>query len=249
VQLKALHNDKTLFAHEAEKETDYICPECFARVRLRRGVFRQPHFFHLSTPQPCRQKGKSLLHITVQADIARLLPKEEALIELRFPSIGRIADVVWPKKRLIFEVQCSPISEKEVRERNRDYQSEGYDVVWLLSSQVFNKKYLSAAEAFLISSPHYYFTSLKGGEVFFYDLEKEISSGEKTNWSDPLPISLHQPKRLEGGKISFAGDLSDLITRGELSLHLKKKKSFSFRESIVGSYLSILRLLQELLAE
>ena len=49
----------------------------------------------------------------------------------------------------MFEIQCSPITAREIEERNSDYQSLGYQVIWILHDSLYNKGRLTAAEYFL----------------------------------------------------------------------------------------------------
>ena len=83
-------------------------------------------------------------HLAIQKVLSKSLPGSR--LEHRFPSIGRVADVVYFPKKIIFEVQCSPISLKEVQKRNRDYLSLGFTVIWILHDRHYNKKTLSLAE-------------------------------------------------------------------------------------------------------
>lgn len=102
-------------------------------------------------------------HLQVQYYLEELLGEAQCRLEHPFPSINRIADVVWLPKRIIFEVQCSGITAQEVRQRNCDYKSEGYQVVWLLHNRQFNRQRVSAAEMELRNQPHY-FTDMSAGE-------------------------------------------------------------------------------------
>ena len=81
-----------------------------------------------------RAFGKGLVHLSVQNRILEMLPPNEADMEVRFDTIGRIADVAWTSQKIVFEVQCATITAEEVMERNPSYASVGYDVVWILHS-------------------------------------------------------------------------------------------------------------------
>ena len=115
MQFFAYYQDQISFSEEALKGRDYRCPECHGRLRVKEGLHRRKHFFHLHPPIHCRQSKKSELHLTIQKVISASLPSGESFLEKRFPSIQRIADIVWEPKHLIFEVQCSPISLQEVK--------------------------------------------------------------------------------------------------------------------------------------
>lgn len=99
MQLYALDDQSLTLATKAEKHKNYQCPECLAKIRLRGGPHRQFHFYHLHAARHCRQQKKSLKHLQAQLILKSLLPPDEAILEKSFPSIGRIADVCWEKKK------------------------------------------------------------------------------------------------------------------------------------------------------
>lgn len=157
MQLYALDNTgKKCNVHSAKKRNDYFCLECNARVRVRSGELLRAHFYHIYDEVGCRQAGKTEQHIAIQRLIQQQIGIAYCVEEMRFTAIGRVADVAWPEKKLIFEVQCSPISAQEVQERNSDYASCGWDVVWVLYDKTFNQKRVSEAEKLLFARTHYY---------------------------------------------------------------------------------------------
>ncbi len=143
-------------------------------------------------------------------------------MEVAFSSIGRIADVVWEKKRLIYEVQCSSITADEVTTRNRDYASLGYQVIWVMHDKRFNKRSLTAAEAYLWSQPHLYTDINNRNEGHFYDQFAIVKNGRRTRRLSRSPVdpTLIHPvtsknhfsqrtlNRLEQWSYCFAGDVS-----------------------------------------
>lgn len=148
---------KKYFIKEAERSKDYFCIECGGRLRVRGGSqYLRAHFFHIQDIVSCRQAGKTKEHVAIQALIQEQIGRTSCEEEVRFSEIGRIADVAWPDKKLVFEVQCSPISAKEVEGRNRDYASIGWNVVWILYDKTFNGEYLTQAESYLQSKTHYF---------------------------------------------------------------------------------------------
>lgn len=197
MQLHALNaNQQIIAAKHAVKQQDYICLECQDTVRLRKGMHRTPHFYHLSPNRSCYLSGKTLEHLQVQFLLQQLLPKGECLLEKRFPEINRIADVVWLPQKIIFEVQCSPISPEEIKARNRDYSSQHFQVIWILHDKRYNQRTLTLAERFLRDSP-YYFTNIdKEGEGLIYDQFDLMYRGERKIKLAPMPIDVSQPKWL-----------------------------------------------------
>lgn len=216
-------NNCLISARQARKHQDYHCLECRGIVRRRGGVHRTLHFFHLNSSATCRQNGKSMTHLQAQHHIRAVLPPEECQLEKHFPSIERIADAVWEAKKIIFEIQCSPISAEEVLQRNSDYGTLGYQVIWILHENQFNQWKQSSAEMALVSSPHYYTNIDEEGSGFIYDqlilfwnglrklrLEKhpiDISSPSAMQKKDSLVCPKVILERLQTWPLYFDGDL------------------------------------------
>lgn len=195
MQLCALDShDALVFAEKAVKQTNYHCLECRQTVRVRSGIHRQPHYYHLQPNANCRSHAKGMPHLMMQYFLKNLLPTGEVDIEVRFPEIGRIADVVWHTKQLVYEIQCSPISADEVAARNAGYASIGYQVVWILHDDRYNKYQLSAAEDVLKDAPHYFTNMDSRGEGDVYDQFAIIDQGKRRHRLPRLPIDLSSPR-------------------------------------------------------
>jgi len=211
VQLYAYSlNGQVVSAADAKRYTDYNCLECGQTVRMRGGLKRKAHFFHLQPPSTCRQHAKSMTHLQAQLALLKCLPPGAAELEARFDKIDRIADVAWHAEKIVFEVQCSAISAQEVAARNRDYGSTGYDVVWFLHDRRFGRFRPSEAEIFLENSPHYYTNMDDKGAGYFYDAGR----GGQDRFG-PLMIDPGRPyRRFQKGKrcnwsLGFIGDASE----------------------------------------
>ena len=222
MQLYALLNNQPVLAARARRQIDYLCPECGDLVRVRGGLHRQPHFFHVKPRIACRQQGKSLSHLHVQLYLINLLPKGDTALEKPFPEIGRIADVVWESERLVFEIQCSTISLQEAKNRCNDYQSQDYTCIWILHEKKFNKINLTAVEVFLRSRTCYFTNFNEKGHGEIYDQfdvcknPRRVFKGArlKVNLSKPLPMKYKKnygvraiQHRLENWPLHFEGDL------------------------------------------
>lgn len=198
MQLYALDQEqKVTFVKNAQRQCDYFCLECKEIVRLRGGIHRHTHFYHLYHTPHCRQNGKSMPHLQTQYFLLKLIPDGEMQMEVRFSAINRIADVLWVEPKIVFEIQCSPISATEVEQRNQDYACLGYRVVWILHDACFNQKRVSSAEVFLKTSPFYYTNIDANGEGYVYDQHDAIFKGVRMNKLPPLPISVSSLKLLD----------------------------------------------------
>jgi competence protein CoiA len=167
LQLFALNDDNELvLASKAVRQRDYRCPECHSRVRARGGESRTTHYFHLDDERSCRQSGKSMQHLQTQFCLQQAIP--DIRLELPFPSISRIADAAWEKEKIVFEIQCSPITATELRARNRDYASVGWTAIWIFHDDRYNKRKITAAEWSLRHIPHYFTNIDEQGIGEFY---------------------------------------------------------------------------------
>lgn len=194
MQLRALDENGTIItASQALKKYPYRCLECSGIVYLRSGVHRKKHFFHLESTHHCRQNGKGIIHLHIQQYLFNGLPREDCQLELCFPTIQRIADVAWISKKIIFEIQCSPISEEEIEARNRDYQSLGWDVVWIFHDARYNKRCLVAAELAMHEKLHYFTDIDFEGKGMIYDQISIVRYGKRVILTDRFPVDLSIP--------------------------------------------------------
>lgn len=191
MQLFALEDGFPLSAAKAEKKKNYQCPECFSIVRLRSGPHRQLHFYHLGSSKQCRQHAKSEEHVQLQLQLSQGI--QGGRMECLFPTVHRIADVAWPEKKMIVEIQCSPITWEEVDARNRDYQSLGYQVIWILHDKRYNKRIMSAVEHHLRSANACYFTNVnRMGKGVIYDQFEILNNDRRLFRGPPLVVNLSQ---------------------------------------------------------
>jgi competence protein CoiA len=189
MQLYALDTNTAVFAKRAIKGNIYTCPECGAPLRVRQGTLKQAHFYHLRRPKGCHLSQKSEEHLRSQLRLLDLLGEEEGGIEVPFASIHRIADVAWHARKIVFEIQCSPISLEEAKARCTDYEGAGYSVIWILHDTQFNKRALSAAESFLRERGCYFTNVNRQGEGIVYDQFDIVGSKRRYFKGPPLEIA------------------------------------------------------------
>ncbi len=224
MQLFALDDQgRVVQAAEAVKRQDYICLECKEPLHVRGGEIRQAHFYHVRPNQKCSLHQKSLKHLQVQWRLQRMIG-EDCRLECPFPSIKRIADAVWISEKIIFEVQCSPITSSEVLQRNCDYASLGFRVVWLLHDSRYNQWRVSAAENALQRSPHYFTNIDRQGSGIIYDQYAYIHQGRRRETGPVLPVDLKtinfipkQPQNLVFRKAK-APAIQSIVNRSMLTI-------------------------------
>jgi competence protein CoiA len=232
---------KLVFVKEAVREKGYLCPECNAPLYVRSGLWRRPHFYHGRHYSSCRQSGKSETHLQVQLLLLSLLPQGEAAMEKPFKAIHRIADIAWLPQNLVFEIQCSALSVEEKLQRDKDYASLGFQVIWILHDHLYNRRRLSPLEISLEPSPHYFTNLNEKGQGMIYDQGWIAQRGGRVKLTPPFPILPQKPKSLAGERdarwpqclqkrflwsLHFEGDLLDRALQSTLSLPqlLKKEK-------------------------
>ncbi len=227
-------NQNRVFVEAAEQASDYSCLECGQTVRKRGGLHKQLHFYHLHPETSCRLNGKSAEHIAIQRYLKNLLG-ETCEEEVAFPHIGRIADIVWFSKNLIFEVQCSPITADEVRARIADYEKAGFQVIWILHEAEFCKKRVSASTLWLQNHTHYFAENDFLSTPAIYDFcpvilrqkrlgsflkrpidLSQIQKRKRVKTVASLPTYMH--KRVELWNYFVSGDLLEAIENNELHI-------------------------------
>lgn len=204
MQLYALEGNSLVSASQASRSQLYHCPECQGTIRKRGGEYRQNHFYHIRRPASCRQHGKSLAHLQIQLHLKSLI----TTLSLEKKVKNRIADTLWEEKKIVFEIQCSPLSLQEAQKRCQDYLSYGYTPVWILHDREFNKKHASPAERYLRAHTTTYFTN----GSFIYDQFDIFTSLKRAYKGPPLPINPTLPQKGppfpdRSWPLSFQGDL------------------------------------------
>lgn len=250
-------NGEMISVQQANRQENYICLECKGLVRRRAGLQRTPHFFHLRHTTLCRLSNKSLPHLQTQRYLQSLFPLGDCELEHPFPRINRIADVVWISRKMIFEVQCSPIDPQEIHNRNRDYSREGYQVIWILHDKRYNQWKVSSAEYALRHTPHYFTNMNDEGVGLIYDQDSLINHGIRKARTPIVQVDLARPQTIKKKQspeslkyrelywpLHFAGDLLDLGI-APVDLQIRKSLLQKFINLSLHPYRSIFRMLLE----
>ena len=236
MQLYAFDGNSLILASFAEKQKNYRCPECANLLRVRKGTRRQVHFYHLQAPLHCRLGKKTLTHLEIQLYIQSLLPKGESFLEHRFKEIGRIADLYWEPQKIVFEVQCSPISAEEAIARSQDYRSLGIEPVWILYDKRYNKRFCPPAEIVLRAGACYF----TDGKENIYDQIDTLLGNKRIQKGPRLFIDLPLPKR--NPVLHFPGDRFSIDKSFYSSFGPSKN---SWKTNVKRFYMSLFYLLLE----
>jgi len=239
MQVYAIDENRLVSAINADKGVNYECPECRAHVRLRRGKERQPHFFHLQKSSKCRLSQKGIIHLHLQNFVKSLFGAAE--IESRFPEIGRIADVADFQSKRVFEIQYSPMDLDEAKGRCQDYESLGFQVIWILHDHTFNQSKITPTERFLRTKTCYFSNMDEKGQGCIYDQLEEVKGKRRLSKSDPYWVNLAVLNKLPRSKLPeelfhrsqtwplySEGDLIDLSLKGKfIPIKLRKIRMIS----------------------
>lgn len=216
----ALTSSVFVDAFDANPLDPFTCGECGGTVHLRTAKGRSPHFVHVRTTPACRLYSQTGRHLEIQLSLQKWIP--DLVIEHPFPEISRVADLYWKKEKIVFEIQCSLLSDAQVQMRMHDYAQLGLQVVWLLDERLYFKRIYKQGERLMRTAGFYVGIPLRAydawecpvdrwrrfrGPRFSVELNRPRSA---PTWrrKDPIPASFH---KREGP--AFWGDLRDRAER------------------------------------
>jgi competence CoiA-like predicted nuclease len=242
-------NNKIIHVYEAQKQVDYLCPECLGILHKRAGHLNQEHFYHVRSETLCRQSNKSQEHLNTQLYIFNLFESNTCLLEKRFDSINRVADIFVEDLNLVIEVQCSYIPLIELKERIKDYQKLGLHIVWIFHDKRFNKKIKTESEKYLKEKTHFYTNIDAKGEGMIYDqyhfLKKRKVFLNKTLYNSKLSFFSLKivKKRKQHLPFYFSGDIVDCLLNSANPLLIKniKRLETTHNPSLIFSILKIFK--------
>jgi hypothetical protein len=132
------------------------------------------------------------LHLMVQFKIRKLLDKTDVFLEHYFKN--HRADVYWQSEKIVFEVQCSPISLKEAKKRSKDFEDLNIHLVWILHQKTFNKIHMSPSEEYLVKNKTVFYTNIsQNGEGIIFDQEHALCFDQRVVKSPPVEIDIASP--------------------------------------------------------
>lgn len=166
----------------------------------------------------CFSPSKSQEHLESQKYLSSLIPSLK--IEFPFPKIQRIADAYWSELNIVFEVQCSPITKKEILRRNRDYQKLGLIVVWIFHEKHFNRRFPSKAEKAARKKLAYYTNINSKGYGMIYD---QLDTFPLFRKKMKYPICPGEPLFLKRPLLKFFKEVNTLYFKGDVIDHTLQK--------------------------
>lgn len=158
------------------------------------------YFYHLSKFLESQLYSSNKDYVLAQ--IQKLFNSKKLHLKKSFAQINRVADACLEDKKIVFEIQCSPITESEAAAKIQDYQSLGYEMIWILSDKHYNKRIFKPAEKLLRKYLTYYISIQKEPSYVIYDQFEIISGNRRIKKSkrlivDPTKVYINQPSLLE----------------------------------------------------
>lgn len=187
------------------------------------------------------ERRRDKTHLAIQNSLLSLLP--HAVLEHRFSTINRIADVALLPQKIIFEIQCSPITLEEVKNRYQDYGSLGFTVIWILHDQKFNRKIASTAERYMRCHLAYFTSITPFGQGFFYDQLEFFEGVCRLYKSPPYVLEHFLPQHLLTIPSRFPHILKEKLStcpyylRGDLTDSLLKSPQMQWARLLEKNYL------------
>lgn len=129
------NEENASWLREVSRNGDLVCNECQTKVIFRQGTYR-PHFYHYRRKK-CSLSLESEEHnlgkLFIRDILRKQYPKEHIHLEETIESDQR-ADVLLdvPKRRFAFEIQFSPQTDEQWKERISKFQAADVTPVWIL---------------------------------------------------------------------------------------------------------------------
>ena len=126
---------------QLRKERLFFCPQCKSNVQLKIGSIKIPHFAHL-TKNDCEtqfSEGETVTHLLGKHHLYQLFQQLGYDVELEsyLPTLKQRPDLLVMMKNgkcIVIEFQCSTISKEYLLSRNKGYQSENIQPIWIPST-------------------------------------------------------------------------------------------------------------------
>lgn len=185
-------NKERVYADEVNRRTKdgelipYFCPDCGARLTLRKGAVRLHHFSHKEGNDVCiyrKSGGESIYHDQMKASIKRIIERDNKVLksELEWRIGNRVADYYFRIKDewdniCPVAVECVYAHEDitEFRKKTEYYDRRGIYVLWVFNLKRFLDKDGDFKEEININSILKEAHTLYFGKVFAIDVENDV---------------------------------------------------------------------------
>ncbi|MGN1401524.1 MAG: competence protein CoiA [Bacillus sp. (in: firmicutes)] len=123
---------------EKVRRQAYYCPGCGAKLRLKAGAKKVPHFAHFPNVE-CNfhSEWETAEHLEGKRKLFNWLAEQGLQVELEkyFYTIRQRVDLYTEvgSEKYAFEYQCSVIPSEDIQKRTIGYLEEGITPIWILS--------------------------------------------------------------------------------------------------------------------
>ena len=128
-----------VYIDEANRNETYYCPECAEKMVQRHGEIMTHCFAHYPNTQ-CTDAwhyDESDWHIKFQS----LFPLDNQEVVLEHEGTKHRADVCYPERKVVIEIQGERIRQTEFEARNDYFRKLGYHIIWIFDeSRVFENE-------------------------------------------------------------------------------------------------------------
>ncbi len=231
-------------ASKAEREKSYYCPNLDCENReliVKKGQIRISHFAHKSR-KDCSSEPESEAHILCKIFFQSLLDLDKQFIEY-YGIKGVRPDVLYDQFAL--EIQCSPITIKEIKRRNKIYEKNGYIAIWIFLEDNFIsiKKTKEPKAYYRIKKPvlraSFKDIGIRNSKVFSFQCENEeihVKFNDYLGYFGFFDEFTKQNKLVINSKQDFDSILEEILIliKNKEELHDLKKELNSLPRHIQG---------------
>ena len=136
--LVAKDGAQDIFAEEACRQKQYLCPECHTPVIVRKGQVNIAHFAHIHASDCAASIGETAEHLVGKRQIFQWAQSRgwQPQMEYYCAAIQQRPDVLTHicGQPTVLEFQCSALSVQRLQERNAGYQQLEFNYYWLLGA-------------------------------------------------------------------------------------------------------------------
>lgn len=206
---------------QVASDEKFFCVTCGGPVQLKTSTtgkkffaHRSQKFAHGETPE--HQAGKNFFLGWGQQQEIPVLP------EISLAADARRGDLYLPHEKKVLEIQCSPMSQGELKQRMASYQQHNIQVQWILGQRYLRRQRLGNSRVFLQYQRQLGFYLLRWvwGELFLYYQIHEVRGKLRYHRKKIAPtcpfLQLFTPEKLVVSPPPFRKISPNLIQQQEL---------------------------------
>lgn len=186
--LVALNNGKRVFASQAKRKEQYLCPHCHSQVVPHLGTKVIHHFKH-KPGATCAYKSESIEHLKAKEIVFKTLTARglqaqvEAYVSTLSPFGNRIADILVTSPngaKVAIELQKTNITENDIIKRSKAYADANINSLWIpfappkLSKELAGEKGYCHIEKLSATQLMQWLDKIHQGRAWIYDPSSQM---------------------------------------------------------------------------